>query len=177
MFGNKAPVSLSVLVSLNDGLSANVIVMLFPSICVFAIVPCVLLRLYVPSSFFVTLNSMSCSFAKPSGANVSCNMYVCSSCLLSSNAYRSGIVTIPACPISSVAPIFPVSYLPSSFPSFISLNFAPDNRFSSFPFSTFFIVRLYVGISSFSILRFIVGISFSVVVVFVFTVPCVMFAT
>ena len=176
MFGSSSPVSLSVFVNLNDGLSSNVIVILFASISVFATIPCVLLKLNVPSSFLVTWNSMSFIFEYPSGETVSFNIYVWSIFLASSYAYKFDIVTFPFSPISCVSSIFPVSYFANSFSSFISLNFAPDNRFSAFPFSTFFIVKLYVGIGSFSISIFNVGISLSFVIVTVFIVPSVMFS-
>ena len=126
-----------------------------------------------------TLNVISFTFAYPSGANTSFNVYVASSSFPSIYWYRLSIVTVP---VPSVV------YAPISFVPLYSLNFAPSRYVtsaleesvpSSIPacavasssltvvsvvFFTFIICKLYVGIFSSSKFSVIVGILSSSVV-------------
>ena len=180
---NVAPVSASFLINLNDGLSSIVNFTVFPSTVYFSSIPSMFNKLKV-LSLFSTLNLISFTFAYPSGANTSFNVYVASSSFPSMYWYKLSIVTVP----------FPsVIYSPISSSFLYNLNFAPDkyvtsvsaNAVSAFAFSsssltvasvvffTFIICKLYVGIFSSSMFNVIVGILSSSVVLWSFIVPLV----
>ena len=135
-------------------------------------------------SLFSTLNVISFTFAYPSGANTSFNVYVASSSFPSIYWYKLSIVTVPS---------FPVIYSPISSSFLYNLNFAPDKYVTSgvvvsvpssasswssvnvvsVVFFTFIICKLYVGIFSSSMFSVIVGILSSSVVLWSFIVPLV----
>ena len=112
---------------------------------------------------------MSFTFAYPTGANTSFNVYTASSGFPSTYWYNPGIVTVPVLsvvysPISSV-PLYNLNFAPSRYSTSV---FASDvsafaiNSSSltvlSVVFFTFIICKLYVGIFSSSNVIFIVGI-------------------
>ena len=94
IFANLSPVSASFLINLNDGLSSIVNFIVEPSTVYFSSFPSVLTNFNSPVEPS-TLNVISFTFAYPSGASVSFNMYVASSSFPSIYWYSPLIVIFP----------------------------------------------------------------------------------
>ena len=174
-FAKTVCVSASFFISLNDGLSSIVNFIVFPSAVYFSSVPSGVVNVSVPSTFS-TLNVMSFTFAYPSGANTSLNVYVWSMSFSVSYWYNPDIVTVPSLsvvysPISSV-PLYSLNFAPAKYSTSVSARAVSACAISSSSlivlsvvFFTFIICKSYVGIFSFSISMLIVGIPSSSVVV------------